>query len=120
VLLDEFYGIEDTIEAPHFNADLARKGGMPNAYDFGGQRAAWLAHLLTDWCGDEGFVTDLDVRLRRPGYIGDAFWLDGTVTGKRRGAAGDVIECAVSATNQRGEVIADGTAAVLLGAARRP
>jgi hypothetical protein len=119
LLFDEAFGIDDTIEAPHFNSELARKSGLPAAYDFGVQRSAWLAHMLTDWCGDDGFVTDVNVRLRRPNYLGDIMWLEGTVTGKRREEEGDVIDCSVKATNQRGEVTADGTASVLLGAAGR-
>jgi hypothetical protein len=120
LVFDESLGIDDTIEAPHFNSDLAQKSGMPAAYDFGVQRSAWLAHMLTDWCGDEGFVTDLDIRLRRPNYLGDTLWLEGSVTGKRREERGDLIDCVVKATNQRGEVTADGTASVLLGAVGSP
>lgn len=119
MILDEVFGIEDTIEAPHFNSDLARKSGMPAAYDFGGQRTAWLAHMLTDWCGDDGFVTDISARLKRPNYLGDTLWLSGVVTGKRRTDDGDVIDCAVKGTNQRGEVVSEGTASVLLEAAGR-
>jgi acyl dehydratase len=117
IIFDEVYGIDDTIEAPHFNAALAQKSGLPTAYDFGVQRSAWLAHMLTDWCGDDAFVTDLDVRLRRPNYLGDIMWLEGSVIGKRTESQGDIIDCSVKATNQRGEVTADGTASVLLGAA---
>jgi acyl dehydratase len=117
LLFDDSFGIDDTIEAPHFNSELARKAGMPAAYDFGVQRSAWLAHMLTDWCGDDGFVTDLDIRLRRPNYLGDTLWLEGFVKQKRHEEQGDFIDCYVKATNQRREVTADGTASVLLGAA---
>jgi acyl dehydratase len=118
LLFDDAYGIDDTIEAPHFNADLARKSGLPNSYDFGGQRTAWLAHMLTDWCGDDGFVTDIDTRLRLPNYVGDTLWLDGAVTSKRHADVGEVIDCSIRAVNQRGEVVSDGTASVLLEAPR--
>src|SRR6202167_21126 len=103
IIFDDVYGIDDTIEDPHFNAALAQKRGLPTAHDFGVQRSAWIAHMLTDWCGDDGFVTDLVVRLRRPNYLGDVMWLEGTVTGKRKESQGDVIDCSVKATNQRGE-----------------
>jgi hypothetical protein len=116
-LFDDAYGIDDTIEAPHLNAELARKSGLPNSYDFGGQRTAWLAHMLTDWCGDDGFVTSIDMRLRRPNFIGDTLWLDGAVTALRSSDQGDVVDCSIRAVNQRGEVVSDGTASVLLGAA---
>jgi acyl dehydratase len=118
-LFDDAYGIDDTIEAPHLNPELARKSGLPNSYDFGGQRTAWLAHMLTDWYGDDGFLTGIDVRLRRPNYIGDTLWLDGAATAIRSSGEGDVVDCSVRAVNQRGEVVCDGTASVLLGAAER-
>jgi acyl dehydratase len=118
MLFDDEYGIEDNIEAPHFNAPLAQKGGMPASYDFGTQRTAWLAHMITDWCGDDGFITAMAVRLLRPNFIGDTTWLDGTVTGKHRDDRGDVVDCEIRATNQRGDVTAAGTASVLLEAGR--
>ncbi|RKH84603.1 hypothetical protein D7Y13_42525, partial [Corallococcus praedator] len=104
ILFDDTYGIDDTIEAPHFNNELAAKSGLPAAYDFGVQRSAWLAHMVTDWCGDDGFVTGLDIRLRRPNYLGDTLWLDGTVTEKRRDEIGDLIELVVRATNPHHEL----------------
>jgi acyl dehydratase len=117
MIFDDTYGIEDTIESPHFNADLARKSGMPNAYDFGGQRTTWMTHMLTDWCGDDGFVTDISARIKRPNYIGDTLWLDGVVIGKRRTDEGDFVDLEVKGTNQRGEVVSEGTASVMLQAA---
>ena len=34
----------------------AHEIGMPGAYDQGWQRISWAGHLLTNWCGDRGFV----------------------------------------------------------------
>ena len=60
----ESMGVDDVIEAPHFSPYLARESGMATAYDFGAQRISWVAHLLTDSCGDSGYVSDLFVRIR--------------------------------------------------------
>jgi acyl dehydratase len=119
MVFDDNYGVEDTIEAPHFNNQLAQRAGLPAAYDFGVQRTAWLAHMLTDWCGDDGFVTELDVRLRRPNYLGDTLWLEGTVKAKRTDDISDLVVCELKAINQRDEVTASGTAEVRLGVAGR-
>src|SRR5262249_28112578 len=45
--------------AGHFDAEIAREIGMPNAYDQGWQRLNWAGHLLTNWGGDTGFVRKL-------------------------------------------------------------
>ena len=55
-LHDDRMNVPDTLEGPHWEPYLARKGGMGGCYDFGAQRVCWLAHLLTDWCGDDGFL----------------------------------------------------------------
>jgi hypothetical protein len=72
-------GIVDTIEAPHWDDAFARASGMPAAYDFGFGRISWLAHMATDWAGDDGFLKELEVRLVRPNVVGDITWIDGQV-----------------------------------------
>ena len=80
----------------------------------------WLGHLLTDWCGDDGFVSAMEVRLRRPNLVGDTTWLGGEVLAVRESGPGDngdggvLVDCALRATNQRGEETATGTATVRL------
>ena len=59
-------GVADTIEAAHWDLDLARAAGFEGPFDFGAQRISWAAHLVTDWCGDAGFLLELDVRLNGP------------------------------------------------------
>jgi acyl dehydratase len=116
-LHDDRMNVGDTLEGPHWEPHLARKGGMGGCYDFGAQRVCWLGHLLTDWCGDDGFVSALEVRLRRPNLVGDTTWLGGEVTATREVGAGDdglLVDCALRATNQRGEETAVGTATVRL------
>lgn len=115
-LIDESMNVEDVIEAPHFNRDLAAQIGMPDGYDIGGQRISWFAHLLTDWCGDDGVLTDMTVKLLRPNFLGDITWVEGSVAGVTRGEAGWLVDCTMTGTNQRGEVNAAGTATVLLPA----
>jgi acyl dehydratase len=113
-LLDEASGMEDVIEAPHLNSELARTTGMPAAYDFGGQRVSWMAHLITDWCGDGGFLSEITVDILRPNYLGDTTWIEGSVLSTARTEDGWRVECALVANNQRGEITTRGTATVLV------
>lgn len=113
-VLNEETGIEDTIEAAHWDPYFSRASGLPRGYDWGSQRISWLMHLLSDWGGDDSFVTDLEARLRRPDFIGDTTWLTGRVTGKDSAADDRTVTCELAATNQRDEVTATAVAVVRL------
>ena len=107
-------GAPDMIEAVHWDDDMARKTGNPYAYDYGEQRIAWLAHLVTDWMGDDGWLLSLDSQVRRFVYIGDTVWVRGKVVDKAVVDGQHQVEVEVYAQDQRGEVTAPGRARVLL------
>jgi acyl dehydratase len=107
-------GIDDTMEGAHWDEYLARESGMARGFDFGAQRIAGAIHLLTDWCGDEGEVLDLDARLKAPNFLGDTTWFNGKVTGKRLEDRRGVVSCAITANNQRDEISLTATARVAL------
>jgi acyl dehydratase len=113
-LVHEDTGVLDTIEAAHWDSALAQRSGFPRGYDFGAQRISWVAHLLTDWCGDLGVLTELDVRLLRPNFIGDTTWLAGTVVAAEQEGKDWIVRCELSGTNQRNELTTVGTASVTL------
>jgi acyl dehydratase len=101
--------------AGHFDEEIAHEIGMPGAYDQGWMRANWLAHLVTNWCGDDAWVAALNVTLRKPNLVGDITWLRGQVVGKSVTEAGDhVVELACEGESQRGEQNMRGTATVRL------
>lgn len=120
-LTNEETGVSDTLEGAHWDPYFARMSGMPDGYDFGGQRISWLAHLLGDWMGDAGFLGELDVRLTRPNFLGDTSWVSGRVTGVRDAGTGHLpdhraVDCELSIENQNGETTTTGTAVVYLPA----
>jgi len=43
----------------------------------------WGGHLVTNWCGDMGFVRKLSGRVSRPNLVGDLTKLTGKVVGNR-------------------------------------
>lgn len=102
--------------AGHFDAEIAHEIGMPGAYDQGWQRIGWAGHLLTNWCGDNGFVRRLEGRVTRPNLVGDLTRLTGEVTGKRKEDGEALIEIRWWGTNQRDERNCDGRAVVRLPA----
>ena len=102
-------GVVDNIESPHWDRALARTmSGLPDGYDFGCQRFSWFAHLMTDWMGDHGELTDLDFKMLKPNLINDVTWLNGEVVGVDIGEASATVK--LTATNQLDQVTAVGTA----------
>lgn len=88
--------------------------GMPGPYDNGPQRIAMLATCVTNWMGDDGFIRELDIRLHLPVIFGDCTITRGHVTGARIVNGEGLVEIALSAENQLGQVTASGTALVVL------
>lgn len=110
-------GIPEPPEAVHWDESFARKAGVPQPYDYGPERLAWLAVLVTNWMGPLGFLRTLNVEVRKFNLIGDLTTCRGEVTEIRDAGDSWVIGVDVSASNQRGESTAYGTAEVVL---RRP
>ncbi len=106
------FGIPEPPEAVHWDNDLARKVGVPAAYDYGPERISWIGTLLTNWIGDNGFLERLHVQIRQHNIIGDLTTCRATVTSVDLGAG--VVELSVKAENQRGERTAVGDARVRL------
>ena len=106
-------GIPEPPEAVHWDHDYARQAGVPFAYDYGPERISWLAHLLTNWMGDDGFLCQLNVQVRRFNMVGDLTTCQGMVTAKVLQPSPRV-QCAIWAESQRGERTAFGTATVEL------
>jgi acyl dehydratase len=114
MLTNDETGIEDTLEATHWDDVIARRSGMSRPYDFGGQRICWTAHLATDWCGDQGELLGLDSRLLRPNFMGDLTWCTGKVTEKEVTDAGHLVTCHIEGVNQRSETTVVATATIRL------
>ncbi|TAK36481.1 MAG: acyl dehydratase [Chloroflexota bacterium] len=108
------YGVPEPPERVHWDTELARKVGVPEAYDYGPERISWLGNLVTNWMGDDGFLKRLNVRVRRHNLLGDTTWCQGKIVKKYRENDRGVVDLELSARNQRGEISALGTASVIL------
>lgn len=107
------YGVPDVVQRLHWDAARAHALGIPAPYDYGQMRTAWVAHLLTNWIGDDGWLAELDLQIRGFNYHGDIHNCTGTVSAKGEASEGRVA-VDVLATNQRDESTTRGTATVLL------
>jgi acyl dehydratase len=104
-------GAWDVVQRLHWDSDWARRIGAARTYDYGMMRMVWLGHLVTDWMGDDGFLSRLRCEFRKFNYVGDLTKVTGTVTAKHDGGR---VEVELACTNQRGEVTCPGDATVLL------
>lgn len=105
-------GVPEPPERVHWDPDLARRVGVPGAYDYGPERVSWMGHVVTDWMGDEGFLSSLDVQVRRHNLIGDLVTLAGSVT--QTNPETGTVTIALEAHDHRGNESARGTATVVL------
>lgn len=104
-------GVPEPPQRVHWdNAFTQRLLGLPAAYDIGPERCSWLIQLVTDWIGDDGLLTLIDVQYRKFNYMGDVTWLRGTVTEKSERDGKGIVRIAIEAVNQRDEVTAKGYA----------
>jgi acyl dehydratase len=106
--------VPDTVQRLHWDPVRAQELGLPNSYDYGGMRETWLAHLVTDWMGDDAWLWKLRCEHRKFNYIGDLTWVRGEVVDKVVVAGRHEVHLAVRCENNRGEVSTPGTAVVLL------
>lgn len=85
---------------------------MPGPFDNGVMRFAWVAPLITNWMGDNGFLRRLYVEIRKPVIYGDVMTYEGTVADKDESRS--VVKLEITGTNQEGEVTTKGGAEVEL------
>jgi len=99
----------------HHRESVAKEVGVPGTYDYGPQRSAWVATLVTNWMGDAGFLKRIKTELRRFNTMGDTTWCKGKVVRKYQQDGYALVDIDVWAENQRGEItVTNGAATVML------
>jgi acyl dehydratase len=98
----------------HHRESTAKEVGVPGTYDYGPQRSAWMASLVTNWMGDAGFLKRVRTQMRRFNTMGDTTWARGTVTRKYVKDNQGLVDIEIRGENQRGELTTPGLATVLL------
>lgn len=110
------FGIPESSERVHWDSDYARSVGVPAAYDYGPQRIGWLASLVTDWMGDDGFLESMDCQVRGFVMVSDLITLKGKVIEKEMVEGKPKVKVEIFADNHRDQHTALGTATVVLPA----
>jgi acyl dehydratase len=98
----------------HHDRDFAREAGHADVFVNTGFLRAALCRLLTDWIGDDGFLSRLAFQMRRPHLLGDTIRVRGRVTRRWRSGARGAVDLDVWIENPRDGVATPGTATVFL------
>jgi acyl dehydratase len=98
----------------HVSDANARAQGVPYAVGFSAQLEGNVAHLITNWMGDDGFLKILDCQIRRIWIVGDMLWLKGNVVKKYIEDGEHLVDLKVWAENQDHITILPATATVRL------
>jgi acyl dehydratase len=105
-------GVWDMAQRCHWDDEWAQRMGHPAAYDYGVMRSNWMAHLVTNWMGDDAWLWKMTASVRKFNYLGDSHLISGVVREVDRPA--NTVGIAVSGANQRGEVTCDAYVVVVL------
>jgi acyl dehydratase len=107
-------GVKEYILTGHFTDTMAQKLGFPMPMSLGVQTACWLGHLMTNWMGDDAFLSKLSSSFKRLIYHGDTTWCKGKIEKKYARKGEHLVDCDVWCENQRGEITTTGHATVVL------
>lgn len=120
VKYDPDSGIWVLPEEMHWHPYMTRQLGMPYGFDIGSQRVGWLAHLVTDWMGDNAWMESLDVWFLRPIFLTEAVWIRGRVASTAPDTRGGRVVVDLTAENFDGVPVSTGRAVVRLPSAAAP
>lgn len=98
----------------HHRESVAKEVGVPGTYDYGPQRSAWMASLVTNWMGDAAFLKRVRTEMRRFNTMGDSTWCKGKVSRKYVKDGYALVDLEIWGENQRGEITTPGLATVAL------
>jgi acyl dehydratase len=111
---EDKYGVPQPMIRLHWDQERAEDLGLPAPYDYGQMRSQWAAHALTNWMGDDAWISAIETDIRMFNFHGDTTILTGEVLDKRIAGIHRLVDLEVKGTNQRNEVNVSAKATVLL------
>jgi acyl dehydratase len=98
----------------HYDKDFALANKLPGVILHGALKNAFLAQLMTNFAGDEGWLRNLSVQYRGMDIPDRMLRCNGEVTSKRVQGSDHIVECEIWLENDNGERTTRGTAVVIL------
>ncbi len=85
-----------------------------NTLGSGSQRAAWVAMMLTNWMGDDGFLQRLETKHIYPGRYGNIYWVTGKVVAKNESDTANTVDIECRIVSHAGQLHLTGNATIAL------
>ena len=114
IIIDPETGLPEERQMHHVKDSMAQARGMPYCFEVGPHRVANMAHAVTNWMGDDGFLKSFNARLRQPTFVGDIYRVHGKVAGKANEDGEPLVTLDLEAINQDGTLVSPGQAVVRL------
>jgi hypothetical protein len=107
-------GVYQAIQRVHWDRDYARRQGYSAPYDYGVMRACWVAHAVTNWMGDDGWLWKLSVNYKELNLLGSTQWVSGDVVDKSISGGHCLARLHIRAHNEQGAATTTAVATVVL------
>ena len=96
-------GAYEGIVSCHWDWNFAKRIGVPGPYDTPAMRSSCIAHMISDWMGDDGWLKGFAVQSRRFMIQGDIVWYKGKVVDKYVREGQHLVKLEIWGENQRNE-----------------
>ena len=67
----------------HHDVEIVRHDGRPDVFAMNSFLLSLCTRVVTDWCGNEGWLKKFRMEIRRMNLVGEILTFKGKVTGKR-------------------------------------
>jgi hypothetical protein len=98
----------------HASDSEAKRRGIPYALAEGKENQTVIAHGVTNWMGDDGFVKKLDLQNRSVNYLGNMNWVKGKIVRKYAENGEHLVDLDLYAECEDGRIHTKGTGTVRL------
>ncbi len=113
--LNRFAGANEELVPIHMDADYAKNvAKLPDVIIMGNLNLAYIANAITDWAGDDGWITKLTIDYRKMDTVNSTITAKGKVTKKYQQDGKHLVDLDVWVENEAGEVTTPGSAVLSL------
>ena len=113
--LNRFAGANEELVPIHMDADYAKNvAKLPDVIIMGNLKLAYIANAITDWAGDDGWITKLAIDYRKMDMVNSTITAKGKVTKKYQQDGKHLVDLDVWVENKAGEVTTPGSAVLSL------
>lgn len=113
--LNRFAGANDELVPIHMDPDYAKDvAKLPDVIIMGNLKLAYIANAITDWAGDEGWITKISVEYRKMDTVNSTITAKGKVTKKFQQDGKNLVELEIWVENEQGEVTTPASAVLAL------